>query len=298
MADWSPEEVEWIIADYFSMLDKELAGQPYSKTEHRNRLLTLLPRRNKSAVEFKHQNISAVLAEMGLPFIEGYKPAYNYQRSLLPQRVFDYLQRHQLQIEPGMASFADESVSFAHHESSLADPAVLEELGVAIVTTNNFDRLQADPPERNQKNKPTKTDRVRSPFKINYLEREQRNAGIGAAGERLALDYERWRLHQAGLYTLAESVEWISQHDDGAGFDILSRNANGTDRYIEVKSTKLSKDTPIFFSQTEYQFSLQHAADYHLYRFFHLKQHPQFFTLHGDFDALCRKEPIQYKGFF
>ena len=33
--------------------------------------------------QFKHQNIIAVMIELGLPYIEGYKPAKNYQDLLL-----------------------------------------------------------------------------------------------------------------------------------------------------------------------------------------------------------------------
>ena len=41
--------------------------------------------------EFKHQNISAVLVNMGLPYIDGYKPARNYQKAVLPKAIEDYL---------------------------------------------------------------------------------------------------------------------------------------------------------------------------------------------------------------
>ena len=31
---------------------------------------------------------------MGLPYIDGYKPAKNYQKTVLPQAIEDYLIRH------------------------------------------------------------------------------------------------------------------------------------------------------------------------------------------------------------
>lgn len=88
--DWSPEEVQLTVADYFSMLHSELLGQPYSKTEHRRRLRPLLHGRSDGSVEFKHQNISAVLVHLGFPYIAGYKPRGNYQR-LLMDAVEEYL---------------------------------------------------------------------------------------------------------------------------------------------------------------------------------------------------------------
>lgn len=36
--DWSREEVDAIVADYLQMLTLELAGQNFSKTEHRRSL--------------------------------------------------------------------------------------------------------------------------------------------------------------------------------------------------------------------------------------------------------------------
>jgi hypothetical protein len=44
--DWSREEVEAIVADYLQMLTLELAGQSYSKTEHRRKLQTRLNNRS------------------------------------------------------------------------------------------------------------------------------------------------------------------------------------------------------------------------------------------------------------
>jgi hypothetical protein len=55
------------------MLTAEPQGQHYSKAAHRRALRPLLdPRRTDSAIEFKHQNISAVMLGLGLPYICGY----------------------------------------------------------------------------------------------------------------------------------------------------------------------------------------------------------------------------------
>ena len=80
--DWSQEEVEATVADYFYMLDKELRGQDYNKTEHRLHLSAILNNRSDGAIERKHQNISAVLRDLDFPFINGYKPLGNYQQML------------------------------------------------------------------------------------------------------------------------------------------------------------------------------------------------------------------------
>ena len=64
------------------MLEAELAGTPFDKTEHRRQLLPMLDARSEGSIEFKHQNISAVLIALGFPYISGYKPRSNYQRLL------------------------------------------------------------------------------------------------------------------------------------------------------------------------------------------------------------------------
>ena len=80
-APWSAQEIEAIVADYFDMLESDLAGGPVVKAEH-NRALQNVIDRSRGAIEYKHQNISAVLAALGLRYIEGYKPAVNYQHAL------------------------------------------------------------------------------------------------------------------------------------------------------------------------------------------------------------------------
>src|ERR1017187_10288546 len=80
--DWSPQEVRATVLDYMAMLKFELSGQKYNKTAHRRALLKRLAGRSDGAVELKHQNISAVLRDMGQFWIPGYKPRSNYQAKL------------------------------------------------------------------------------------------------------------------------------------------------------------------------------------------------------------------------
>ncbi len=70
--EWGRTEVDATVADYFHMLILELSGQSYNKTAHRRGLLAKLNGRNEGAIEFKHQNISAILIQLGLPFTQNY----------------------------------------------------------------------------------------------------------------------------------------------------------------------------------------------------------------------------------
>lgn len=83
--DWSDMENDLIVADYFAMLADDILGRTYSKAEHRKRLAPLLSNRSEGAIEFKHQNISAVLKGLGEDWIPGYMMA-----DLLPRAEAEY----------------------------------------------------------------------------------------------------------------------------------------------------------------------------------------------------------------
>src|SRR5882672_3867620 len=97
--DWSRDEVEGTVADYFGMLREELGGLPVNKATHNAQLRQFLRNRSKGSVEFKHANISAVLTLHGYPYIDGYKPRFNFQ-ALLEQAVLEYLDVHRDFFEP------------------------------------------------------------------------------------------------------------------------------------------------------------------------------------------------------
>lgn len=276
MDSWSIYEVELIVTDYFQMLSDELTGKPYKKSEHRKNLLPLLNNRSEGSIEFKHQNISAVLINFGQPYIKGYLPRYNYQK-ILEEIVINYLYNN-LGIEDKFKQFADKDVH--------------------IKSTVNFEKLIIEPPVLGLVAEPSPSYH-RSPIKVNYLEREQSNNKLGKSGEELVLHYEKWVLIKNGKDNLAEQVRWISKEEgDGAGFDILSKNNNGSDKYIEVKTTKLGKETPFFFSRNELIFSQQHIKDFHLFRLFNFESEARMFTKIGGLDTICHSVPVSYKGYF
>lgn len=259
------------------MFNSELRGEVYSKANHRRTLLPLLTNRSESSIEFKHQNISAVLANLGQPYIKGYLPRFNYQRSL-EDKVIDYLL-----LNPGIE---DQFKSFSEKQI------------IVPIKKNNFDKLIVAPPVSSVVEEPTPSYN-RNPIKVNYLEREQNNRNLGILGEELVLEYEKWNLIRIGKEKLAKQIRWISKDEgDGAGFDILSKSFDGKDKFIEVKTTKLSKNTPIFFSKNELDFSISEKDRYHLYRLFSFEKDAQMFILQGSLNQICRPEAISYKGYF
>ena len=274
---WSNNEVELIIADYFQMLIAELGGISINKAEHRRQLLPLLNNRSAGSIEFKHQNISAVLINLGQPYITGYLPRFNFQK-MLEEKVLEYLALDH-KIENLFKSFADKEI-------------ILPKADVV------FENFIVPPPITDRVSEPNHS-YLRNPIKINYLEKEQRNINLGRYGEEIVLNYEKWNLIRIGKEKLADEVKWISRDEgDGAGFDILSKNTNGKDKYIEVKTTKLGKETPFFFSRNELLFSMNRSNDFYLYRIFNIEEKAKMFIKNGDLNTICFSVPQSYKGYF
>ncbi|WP_319591648.1 DUF3883 domain-containing protein [uncultured Draconibacterium sp.] len=256
---WSNTEVQLIVADYFNMLSAELKGESYSKAEHRRALMPLLQNRSEGSVEFKHQNISAVLMELGQPYIVGYLPRSNYQQSLR-SAVIKYLDLN-VDLEDQFENFTTKEV-------------------INPVASVYFKYVVTDPPKSENIASEPVFSYGKKPVKVNFIKKEQENIRLGFLGEEFVLEYEKWQLKKLGKYRLAGQIEWISQKEgDGAGYDILSRNPDGSQKYIEVKTTKLSKETPIYFSRNELDFSVNHRKRYYLYRVFNFEKNPRFLKL-------------------
>ena len=205
--DWTTAEVAATVDDYLTMLAAETAGQQYSKTEHRRALRQRLSaNRTDSSVEYKYQNISAVLIMLGLPYIRGYKPEGNFQEALSAE-----IQRR-LQ----------------------ADPALLRELQGGPADALPARPLQrTDPPRRVAGNRERASTGNRPGRHPDYGLLQNENTKRGATGEELVFDYERAWLREHGRDDLADHVRWTAREDgDGLGYDVLSYSIDGHERYL------------------------------------------------------------------
>jgi hypothetical protein len=274
---WSRVEVEAIVADYLAMLDQELRDVDYSKTEHRRALARVLNQRSNGSIERKHQNISAILIELGHPYISGYKPLGNYQ-ALLFEVVSE-----RISIDTQL-----ERVVAADAEAPVAVPSVDDILS----------RMESppDPPAKNYGRLGEREARIttgRPP--VDYLALEARNASLGGAGEQFTLNFERARLIRLGKQSLADRVEHVAVTlGDGVGFDILSFDDSGRERYIEVKTTKYGKATPFYVTRNEVSVSRAEGDAYHLYRLFEFRKDPRLFSLNGALERTCSLQPVQF----
>jgi len=76
---WWVEEVELTVDAYLDMLALHRAGVPFTKSSYLKKLHAHGPARTLKAYEFKMQNISAALSEMGKGWLLGYAPKARYQ---------------------------------------------------------------------------------------------------------------------------------------------------------------------------------------------------------------------------
>lgn len=275
--DWSRLEVEAIVADYLRMLSLELGGQAFSKAAHRRALQQKLHGRSDGSIEFKHCNISAVMMDLGFPSIRGYQPRFNYQ-GLLREVVEEQVSRQT----------ALDALALA----AVQQPAVSPEL-------IDFSKVIADAPARKHVASDVAPYRDYSPIKRDYLDRESRNTSLGLAGEEFVVRYEHWRLNQLGQNHLADRVEHVSQtKGDGLGYDVLSFDANGKERFIEVKTTAFGKETPFFVTRNELDFSRDASNHFVLCRLFEFRQTPRLFSLSGALADHCTLDPVTYRASF
>ena len=266
---WTADELDAIVADYFVMLGFELAGQPYVKSQHNAALVAQIGR-SRGSVEYKYQNISAVLERMDLPWIPGFKPAYNFQNAL-----FDVIDRY---VSKGwITSYVPSSVPlFAAEDAAIFVPVPALEPATAL--PKRLERL------------------IR---KFDAVERDFRNRALGKAGEEFVLELERSALKRQDRSDLASKVRWISEQEgDGAGFDILSYDATGKERLIEVKTTNGAARTPFFLTRNERDVSNERREAWQLYRVHLFSQAPQVFTLRPPLEDSLYLNPESWRASF
>lgn len=251
------------------MLKEEQGGQRPNKTEHRRALMQHV-HRSHSSIEFKHQNISAVLTELGLPRIAGYKPAWNYQDAIF-DAIGDFLAT-----DPDPIPFKPRTIT------GLAEVQDIYEEAPPIGA-----RRRAKQPEG----------LARLIRKFDPALRDQLNRALGQAGEQHVYEHERRKLFDVGRKDLARKVRWVSREDgDGAGYDIRSYDPAGTERWIEVKTTRGGSTTPFYLTRNENEVAKERPDTFRLYRLYEFSQRPRLFTLKPPLEALLQLEPMTFRA--
>ena len=253
---WTPEENERVVSSYFAMLRCELAGRSFNKSRRHKRLSALLNGRSEKAVEFKLQNITAVLHGMGELWVEGYKPRFNFQDPLVA-----VVKRH---LEKNRESLVKAAMAL---QSSF--PTQPKEIEVSPPPAL---------PGRLTLKKLAKVYRVSQDFDV--AARDKYNRELGQQGERRVYEHEKLILRKAGLDSLADKVVWVSRDlGDGAGYDIESYSPDHRKRLIEVKTTNGWGRTPFYVTRNERRVSREKHDEWHLFRLWDFMREPKAFEL-------------------
>lgn len=275
---WSRDEVDQTVSVYFEMFKRQLRGEEFVKAEYHRDLAARLEKRTQAAVEYKFQNISAVLTEMEYPRMSGYAPQSNYQKLLRVQ----------------VAEHLDDDREF----QDLLDREATGRPEEVQVPPSPEDILTSPPDEEDSDELP----RDSSPYvpkQVDYVERERRNRNLGRSGEEYIVELEKVRLRQEGRPDLAEQVEWVADtRGDGLGYDILSFEGNGKKRYIEVKTTKQGKSLPFYLTTTELELSQETQKQFYVYRLYDFggEGKPSLYLLNGPVDEICSLVPKSFRA--
>jgi len=275
---WTRLECEAIVADYLAMLYAECRGEPYSKTDHRRKLKQQLQNRSDGSIEYKHQNISAILLKADHVYIRGYKPAWNYQ-ALLEEVMMSRLEQVVKEIQT-----VEDTLS-----ARLPEQLSIPDLHSVFVS----------PPEMKIKHA-VKEQREFKTKIINYAEKEARNRALGLRGEEYILAVEKARLASLGRIDLVKDIEWTSKEKgDGAGYDIRSfEGKTDEELFIEVKTTNSGMYQPFLITRNELLFSEANVERYALYRLFDFADKPAVFSLKGRIASHVQLEPRVYSAGF
>ncbi len=266
---WSDDEIGVTVDVYFRMLALELAGETYTKTEFRREVERDVDR-SSGAIEYKFNNVSAVLDELGAVWISGFKPLRNVQDRLRT------LVRERFEADSDLRAFMLKAVA--------DDDVGPFELGAEV-----------EPPDVDWP--AGRASRV--PVVVNFTAIESSNKALGRAGEESVVAAERERLTGAGREDLAADVRHVSAVDgDGLGYDVQSFHSL-TDEpvFIEVKTTRYGKEVPFYVSGNEVDASIELGPAYRLWRLYRYgKPDAGYYRVPGPLTQHARLRPDTYRG--
>lgn len=267
--DWTKAEVKLCVERYFDLLEKQNSHEPFVKAQVYRDLAGQIGR-TASSIEYKFQNISAVLDEMGLDWLVGLAPMRNFQE-LLANTIAEFENRLK-------------TLEVVYPDKGFEDLASLY--------------VEA-PPER-ANSKASVPDYIEKLVrKFDPVERDRKNRVLGDAGEELVLEFEKRNLRSIDRPDLLDNVRWVSKIEgDGAGYDILSFDDRGEKKFIEVKTTIGGNTTPFFISRNEYDFSKRETDRFRLFRVFDFRKGARAFELQGPLESFVRLSTETFRADF
>jgi hypothetical protein len=272
---WTAFEIETVVGGYAEMLRMELRGERYSKADAVRGLGAVLRVRSTTSIERKFQNISAVLDEAGLEWVDGYKPLAHYQHDLKAAVLAVVGPGHR--IGEALASYGSSPLVAAQSRRMATDDVMVAAPGA--------------PRAAHGRSSVNLTGSALSGL------RDFQARKLGAAGEEWVVDLEREKLNRLGRHDLAQGVMWVARDlGDGAGYDVASFHEDGRERLIEVKTTNYGPRTPFYITRWEIEVSRRNPDVYSLYRVHGFARDPRIYILDGSVEERAHLEPKVFLG--
>lgn len=141
---------------------------------------------------------------------------------------------------------------------------------------------------------------VRQKGDIDYAEQQKISQKIGDKGEELVLQKEIEKVTKLGLSAeVISKVRRVSLESDDYGFDILSFDEYGDERYLEVKTTKVNKqDFSFILTQNELEHAKKLGSKYCIVIVFDILGNPRIWYMGNPFieePYKVRIKPTQYR---
>lgn len=267
-AAWTEAEIDQVVQDYFAMRSLFLQGQPFIKARYYKETAKRIGR-SVASIEHKYMNISATLERLSLPWVTGYAPLRNFQNALLKAVETRVAEEWDGPIIP-------EQTSWRAHALTIEPPPPIS---TALISTHQ------------------ELERIARRF--DPALRDERNRKLGRAGEECVLESERTRLTAHGRADLAKKVAWVAQEQgDGAGYDILSFEPNGEERFLEVKTTIGHQRTPFYLSSNERNFAQEVPDRFRIFRLYGWGTEPRAFLITPPLESSLILNPTAYRASF
>lgn len=154
--------------------------------------------------------------------------------------------------------------------------------------------VRRDPPKDGYSKMPQSN----TPFEgqeIDFDEKSRILNEFGDAGEELVMLYE---VHELEMKKMFNKAKLVRRAAPGEGFDILSFDERGNEKYIEVKTTPAGWRKPFYLTRHEIKFMRQNKQAYSLYRVYNFDEENntgEFFELKGNIEDRLLMEPTQYE---
>ena len=137
--------------------------------------------------------------------------------------------------------------------------------------------------------------------KVNYESESRKYRKYGDRGEKIVMMAEIDRvmavLHMSEKVASKKVIQ-MSAKSDSYGYDILSLNPDGSNRYIEVKATSGKVgDVAFYYTENELEKANEYGKDYYIYLVFEIKsKKPKIWVIQNPFlDGEIKMKPVQYK---